>query len=178
MKHQQFETWILLETKLSIEQSRELHQHLRICSKCRRLAQSQRAITHLFATVPTPAPEPGFTNRWHDRLARAETRKKNRIIWGTLSVLTLAFFLTLVGFSLEVVSVSEYIPQFLAIFISQAARWFNLVTSLQNIFSPILRVGIKLIPQSWIIALIIGLSTIPFAGVVAISKNRSNLYTT
>ncbi len=171
MKHQLYETQILLETKLTPAQNRELHLHLRTCSQCRRLAQAQREITHLFETTPAPYPQPGFTTRWKKRLIRAEHGRRNLITWTTLSVLTLAFLFTLVGLSLQVTSSSEYFPQFLTFLISQATRWVNFIASLQNIFSPLLRVGIKLIPQSWIIAFVVSLSGITFAWVITLSKN-------
>ncbi|MBS1250659.1 MAG: hypothetical protein MAG431_02253 [Chloroflexi bacterium] len=171
MNHQPYETWILLETKLDAEQEREYYQHLRTCSQCRRLAQAQREIEHLFATSPAPYPQPGFTSRWKERLAKVEEGRKNFATWIMLSVLTLAFLFTLVGLSLQIISRAEYFPQLIAVAISQAARWFNLLTSLENFFSPVLRVGIKLIPQSWILAFIFSLSGIVTTWVITLSKN-------
>ena len=171
MKHQLYETWILLESKLTPAQERELQDHLKTCSQCRRLAQSQREIAHLFSAAPAPYPQPGFTTRWRKRLNKIEQRKKNLITWTTLSALVLVFTLTLVGLSVQVTSLSEYFPQLLTVGISQATRWLNFLASLQNIFSPLFQVGIKLIPQSWILAFIVCLSGIMFAWVITFSKN-------
>ncbi|OQY28253.1 MAG: hypothetical protein B6I38_09385 [Anaerolineaceae bacterium 4572_5.1] len=173
MNHQPFETWILLETKLTPAQNRELLNHLRTCPQCRRLAQSTREITHLFKTTPTPYPLPGFTTRWKRRLNQKEQGKKNLITWVTLSALTLTVILTMISFSTQIPSLSEHFPQLLTAFISLTTRWITFITSLQNIFSPLFRVGIKLIPSTWIFAFAISLSGITIAWLVTLSKSNS-----
>lgn len=175
MKHQPYETWILLETKLTAEQRRELYQHTKTCSQCRRLAKSQREIAYLFSTTPTPYPAPGFTNRWKKRLTSVEEGKKKTAILITLSALSLAFILTFVGLSFQITSRSEYFPQIMTVVISQAARWINLITSLERLLTPMLRVGVKLIPQSWIVAFVFSLGSIGFAWAITLSKT-SNIF--
>jgi len=171
MNHQLYETWILMEPKLTPAQKRELQDHLKICPQCRRLAQAQQEIAHLFSAAPAPYPQPGFTTRWRKNLDKIEQGKKNLITWTTLSALVLVFTLTLIGISVQVTSLSEYFPQLLTVGISQATRWLNFMASLQNIFSPLLRVGVELIPQSWIITFVVSLSGIMLAWVITFSKN-------
>ena len=174
MKHQPFETWILLETKLTAEQNRELQNHLRTCPHCQRLYQSSREIAQLFRTTPAPYPQPGFNTRWKKRLAKREQGKKNILTWTTLSVLTMTVLITLIGLSTQIISFSDRLPQLLTVLISQTTRWVNFIASLQNIFSPLFRVGIKLIPTAWIFAFAVSLSGIALAWIVTLSK--SNFY--
>ncbi|MEA2008528.1 MAG: zf-HC2 domain-containing protein, partial [Chloroflexota bacterium] len=141
MNHQPFETWILLETKLTPAQKRELQNHLRTCPQCRRLSRSARGIAYLFTTTPAPYPLPGFATRWKKRLDREEQGKKNLLTWTTLSALTLTVLLTMIGLSTQIAPLSEHFPQLLMALISQATHWINFVMSLQNIFSPLFRVG-------------------------------------
>lgn len=171
MNHQLYETWVLLEPELTPAQKRELQDHLKTCSYCRRLAQTQREIAHLFSAAPVPYPQPGFTARWRKRLVRVEQGKKNLITWTTLSVLVLAFTLTLVGLSVQTASLSDSFPQILTVIISQTTVWLNFMASLQNFFSPLLRVGIKMIPAPWVLTFIVSLSGITLVWVITLSKN-------
>lgn len=171
MKHQPFETWILLEQKLTPEQKQALRNHLKTCAHCRHLDQSMREITQLFKTTPAPYPAPGFTTRWKKRLADRERKKKNVLTWTTISALTLTILVTMAMFITQIVPLSNHFPQLLIAIISQATYLVNFIASLQNLFSPLFRIGIKLIPTTWLFAFSVSLSGITAAWFVMLSKS-------
>jgi anti-sigma factor RsiW len=171
MNHQPYETWILLDERLTPEQNRELRDHLQNCPQCQRLAQAHRQISQLFQTTPAPYPKAGFTTRWKKRLKRAEQSQNRTITWISLSVLSLALLGTMVGLSIQLTPLTEQFPQLLLIGISQAALWSKMLTALQNLFLPLLRVSIKMIPSTWVIALTITCSGVALAWLISLSKS-------
>ena len=80
MNHRPFEDWLLEDQPLTPEQNRELQSHLRICSSCSSIAESNIALhtTHLVSSAA------GFTDRFKARLARRRGEQTWRQIIGTL----------------------------------------------------------------------------------------------
>jgi hypothetical protein len=80
MNHRPFEDWLLDDQALSPEQNRELQSHLRNCSSCTAIVESNLALhtTHIVSA------EPGFTDRFQARLARRRSEQRWRQIVGTL----------------------------------------------------------------------------------------------
>ena len=73
MNHQPFEDWLLDDQALTSEQQRELQSHLRICTSCSSIAESNLAL-HSTKMI---SPAKGFASRFETRLI--EHRKANRI---------------------------------------------------------------------------------------------------
>ncbi len=69
MNHRPFEDWLLDDQPLTPGQTRELQAHLRICTSCAALAESNLALE----SVRLVAPAEGFALRFQERLA--ESRK-------------------------------------------------------------------------------------------------------
>jgi hypothetical protein len=80
MNHQPFENWLLDEEPLTPQQQRDLHKHLRGCTACSGIADSNLALhtTH----IATPAP--GFTDRFQPRLASWRREQIRRQAIGTI----------------------------------------------------------------------------------------------
>ena len=80
MNHQPFENWLLDDEPLTNPQKRELQIHVRDCTSCAAIADSNLAL-HATRGV---APVPGFTDRFRPRLAAWRREQRRRQILGTV----------------------------------------------------------------------------------------------
>ena len=80
MNHRPFEDWLLDDQPLSPEQKRDLQSHLRFCTSCSAIAESNLAIH----TAKTVSPAPGFTDRFRAKLVHRRQEQKWRQIVGLL----------------------------------------------------------------------------------------------
>lgn len=173
MKHQQYETWILLGTELDLEQHRELQIHLKQCSQCQSLYQATHQIAHLFKNGPVPEPSPGFSTRWMTRIEKVENRKNQLILGITLSVISIATLLLLSSVGLQIRAGAAYLPQFMLEMITLVAKWIIFLNQLRDIVSPLLRVSMKLISPIWLYTLGFSLSGITGAWMISLFKSRT-----
>jgi hypothetical protein len=173
MKHQQYETWILLDTKLNQEQQRDLQVHLKQCSQCQSLYQTTHQIAHLFKTAPIPEPKPDFSSRWIKRMEKAENRKNRTILVVTLGVIAAATLVLLSSVGLQLRSSMAYFPQMLLEMVTLLARWIVFVNQLSDIVSPIFRVSMKLLSPIWFFAFGISLSGIIVAWMISLLRSRN-----
>ncbi|OEU54795.1 MAG: hypothetical protein BA871_11770 [Desulfuromonadales bacterium C00003096] len=173
MKHQQYETWILLGTELDLEQHRELQVHLKQCSQCQSLYQATHQIAHLFKTNPVPEPSPGFSARWMTRIEKVENRKSRLILGVTLSVISLATLLMLSSVGLQIRAGMAQFPQLMLEMVTLVAKWIIFLNQLRDIVSPLIRVSMKLISPIWLITLGFSLSGITIAWMISLSKSRT-----
>jgi hypothetical protein len=95
MNHQPFEDWLLDDEPLTIQQELELQIHLRGCTACAAMADSNLALH----SVRRLEPAPGFTDRFAARLAGWRKAQLRRQAFGTivLVVASLASLYALVG---------------------------------------------------------------------------------
>jgi hypothetical protein len=80
MNHQPFENWLLDDEPLTIPQKRELQIHVRGCSSCAAIADSNLALHATHATAPAP----GFRERFRSRLVAWRREQQRRQILGTI----------------------------------------------------------------------------------------------
>ena len=92
MNHQPFETWLLEEQPLNIEQKRELQSHLQACKYCTALFETDLAL-HSKKMV---SPAPGFTARFEKRLTVQRIAERRHRFWG-LIILVLGAIILLFG---------------------------------------------------------------------------------
>lgn len=173
MNHQQFETWILQEPDLKKERQRELHLHLKGCSRCQSFYQAVHQLDHLFKIAPDPAPPANFSTRWLDRIERRERRRNWRILGFTLTGITLATVVLLSVVGLEIRSAVDFFPQMmleLITFITNGIIFFNQIS---NILSPLVRVGSKYLSPLWLYAITFGLSGITATWIISSLRSRS-----
>jgi hypothetical protein len=85
MNHQPFENWLLGEESLSAQQQRELQEHLRGCSFCSGIADSNLALRSTRMAMPAP----GFTERFRPRLATWKQEQVRRQAMGTIFLVIL-----------------------------------------------------------------------------------------
>ncbi len=73
MNHRPFEDWLLEDQRLTSDEERELQAHLRVCTSCAAIAESNLALH----STRMASPAEGFISRFEMRLA--ENRKAMRI---------------------------------------------------------------------------------------------------
>ncbi len=98
MHHQPFEEWIFSEDPLTLDEERALQNHIQSCEHCRLLSKAWGAIEFQMKHAPIAAPEPGFTQRWEEKLIQERIRKQKRLTYFLLVVIAgsaLALFLAL-----------------------------------------------------------------------------------
>ena len=85
MDHRPFEDWLLDNKDLTINEKRQLDDHLRTCHSCTALAEVDLALK----SVRVTAPATGFTDRFQVRLAARKKALRQRNFWGFL-ILTMS----------------------------------------------------------------------------------------
>ncbi|HUI87763.1 MAG TPA: hypothetical protein VLX61_03450 [Anaerolineales bacterium] len=80
MNHRPFEDWLLEDQALTGEQERELQAHLRVCTACAAIAESNLAL-HSTRMV---SPAKGFVSRFETRLLEHRKAARVREIIGTV----------------------------------------------------------------------------------------------
>ena len=92
MNHQPFETWLLEEQPLNIEQKRELKAHLQTCKYCNALFETGLALN----SKKMVSPAAGFTARFEKRLIAHHIAERRRRFWG-LIIMVLGGIVLLLG---------------------------------------------------------------------------------
>jgi hypothetical protein len=80
MNHRPFEDWLLDDQPLTPQQARDLHAHLRSCTYCASIAESNLALH----TARMIAPAAGFTDRFKIRLVDWRRQQRWQQMAGTL----------------------------------------------------------------------------------------------
>ena len=173
MKHQPFETWIVLDTDLNQEQQRDLQVHLNQCSQCQSLYRATHQLAHLFKTAPVPEPTPRFSSRWIARMEKVENRR-NRIILGvTLAVISVVTLILLSSVGIQLRSSLSYFPQVMLEMITLVANWIVFINQLSDIISPLIRVSLKMISPAWLYTFGVSLSGITTAWIFSALRSRT-----
>ena len=156
MNHRPFEDWLLEDQPITGEQERELQAHLRVCTSCAAIAESNLAL-HSTRMV---SPAKGFVSRFEIRLTEHRKAMRVRQIIGAL-------IFVLAGLALLYWYASPFIQEVMR----SPADWITnvvgyllfLLTSIQ-VFSELSRVSLHLLldfvsPLGWfaILSLVSGL---------------------
>ncbi len=80
MNHRPFEDWLLDDEPLTVQQQRDLEAHVRSCSTCAAIAESNLAL-HAARLV---GPADGFADRFRVRLEKRRKEQRWRQVIGTL----------------------------------------------------------------------------------------------
>jgi hypothetical protein len=80
MNHRPFEDWLLDDQPLTAQQTRELQAHVRSCTSCSAIAESNLAL-HAARRV---APAAGFADRFRLRLEKRRREQRWRQVIGTV----------------------------------------------------------------------------------------------
>ncbi len=146
MSHQPFETWILDQETLSMEDRRALQAHLVSCAQCQRLERRWQAVHQELRARSMASPAPGFTRRWQAGLAERRAREQRRQAWrifGTLLAAALFFLVVLAGYLIATTTLTDWLVAFsrtaesshvflqMAIYVVQ--NWFTSTPAALNI---------------------------------------------
>lgn len=139
--HQPFSDWLLTVEPLTIEQSRQLQEHLRSCEICRQRHQAWNGVQHLLQTSGQIGPTPGFAFRWQVRLVAQRIERQRQVAW--------AFFLVMAGLSLALLGLMgwqflsalaapQQIVALLMISLTSLAGYLHTFFQVMNIFSGVI----------------------------------------
>jgi len=107
MSHQPFETWLFSGETLETNEEQSLTAHLRECEYCAALSDALIHVSETFNDIPAPNPTPGFTQRWHTRLAIQRQQRQHRNMWiFTMSMFGVAGLIFVIMLLLNVNSVN------------------------------------------------------------------------
>jgi hypothetical protein len=95
MSHQPFETWLLDQQTLPIDDRRALQVHLDGCPQCLRLQHRWQMVHQELQLQPMVSPAPGFTLRWKEGLAVRKAREQSRQAWKMAALLFAAAIIVL-----------------------------------------------------------------------------------
>jgi predicted anti-sigma-YlaC factor YlaD len=157
MKHQPFETWILLDETLTSEQTRQLEDHLHTCEHCRQLRDAWIGAQTLMGESQALEPALGFTQRWEERL-HLERRKQllNRHQWHAWIILILianVVSILAVVLGIQFFATYDSLAEVLLIWVYRIASFLTVVNVLQNFISTLLSVIPGLLPTGGWVAL-------------------------
>ncbi len=139
MNHQPFEDWLLEDQHLTTEQERELQAHLRVCTSCTAIAESNLAL-HSARMV---APAQGFVSRFETRLIENRKAARVRQIIGAL-ILVLAGIALLYWLTSPFIIEAMHSP---AEWLTTAIGYFLFITTTFQALGEISRVFLHLLPD-------------------------------
>lgn len=160
MDHQPFKTWIILGARLDSSRTEKLQAHLADCQECQQLRDAQRQIGKAFQISPSPEPAPGFSHRWTARMEEREKKARNRLIWILLSGILISLFSLLTIAGLQLRSQLPSLSEVLLIAVHQTARWIYYFNHLWDLAEPLLSVGLKIIPRTWLTGAAVALTAL------------------
>lgn len=165
MNHQPFETWMINDVHLSLEQETVLQSHLATCPECRKLQSGWQAARQALRAAPMIRPAPGFQYRFSASLAQrralqAHQRQIRNLILG-LSISVIATALLLLVVILAAASPVDILVRTTEI-ITGLIGWWNrasrlLIATLQQpvalVIWILLTSGISLLAFGWLFTL-------------------------
>jgi hypothetical protein len=138
MRHQPFESWIIDDTNLTIEQAQSLQSHLQSCEDCRKLSSGWAVARAYLSQAPAVSPAPGFTRRFGASIAERRFHQQQMQVRRTLLYLiggSFASLLALMAYLLFIVTpTGVFITAFRSL--THTLVWWN---NLQDIYLPLVQ---------------------------------------
>jgi hypothetical protein len=149
MKHQPYEDWIFAQEVLDMDQSKELHVHLKLCERCNTLASALSDVETRLTSDELIGPAPGFTNRWRERLEKKKQvshRRQTSVLLGGLSTGALILFVPLlIRWVLTALSPGEILSGF----IQDTVNWFAIIGFTGDVTAGVIDGMVDTIPVGW-----------------------------
>ena len=153
MNHQPFETWLIAEEPLTLEQKQALHEHLSVCDSCSRLSTAWRSVEQLFHASPVVKPIEGFRERWQARLEGEQQVERRRVdrrqSWMLLSVYSGGALVFLLLFALLGVVTFESPTELLLAGVYRLVYTYTNLNVIEKILSTLLSVLWTAVPPSY-----------------------------
>jgi hypothetical protein len=149
MKHQPYETWVLMQEELTASQRDQLQAHLETCDVCRSLSFAFSRMENEISTVPMISPKEGFTHRWRERLAAENAMRKQRnvsiLFGGLIFAISVLFVPILIQIVLLILS-----PEDLVISATNSAfNWLSWIGFAGDIAYAFAKSSIETFPAAW-----------------------------
>ncbi len=137
MDHQPFESWLLQEEPLILEDQYTLKNHLDQCESCRQLSQAYKKVARQFHQPLMVGPAKGFSSRWQKRLEveRARTHRKQSL--GLLAFSLVAAFFLMLGLVFYLLPVFQAPKLYILSFIYQFFTFTQVFDILKILYSAI-----------------------------------------
>ncbi len=146
MKHQPFETWLLMDDPLTSEQTQMLAEHILSCEHCQQLRVAKFSFENLFRDTTNVEPNPGFSSRWQARLKmerQLEAASRHRWqSWITFILIANAVSLLAVLLGLQFFNTFDSLTELLVVWVYRLTSLLSIV----NIFQNFLAIMIRTIP--------------------------------
>ncbi len=154
MKHQPFETWILLDESLSPEDVQLLDAHLKGCEECRMLKAAWGHVDMLFQETPALEPVAGFADRWQMHLNRERSLQRNSRYrwqsWITLILIANAVSLLAVLLGLQFLNNFHSLTEILLLLVYRLTAMITFINVFQNLLAVVIRTLPGLLsPAGW-----------------------------
>jgi hypothetical protein len=148
MKHQPFETWLFEKADLTLDQNKELEEHLVLCERCSTIAAAWREVEDRIQKALCAAPAPSFSKRWMSRMAHNRRLASQRQVHGVLLSMSVALMLLGILVSIRLLPLLE--PLFPIIVegfnkIVNVIVHYNLVWEILDVMGGIILEGIPMI---------------------------------
>jgi len=170
MDHQPFKTWIILDARLDNSRTEKLQAHLADCQECQQLRAAQRQLGKAFRISTSPEPAPGFSQRWTARVEEREKKARSRLTWILLSGVLISLFSVLTVAGLQLRSQLPSLSEVVLVAVHQTARWIYYFNHLWDLAEPLLSVGLKIIPRTWLTGAAVVLSALLVVPLLQILK--------
>lgn len=128
MNHYPFEEW-LFEEHLSLDEEKQLKDHLAHCVDCCELSAALKETDQLFANLPLAEPKPGFTSRWVDYAYRKEEERQKTWVWRLLGSLVVCAGLSVLILQLPLLISGISFTQFFT------GMFLRLLANVENFYS-------------------------------------------
>lgn len=146
MKHQPFETWLLMDDPLTFEQNQALNEHLLSCKHCQQLRDARYSFESVFRESTSVDPAPGFANRWQARLkSERQLEESSRYRWQswiTFILIANAVSLLAVLLGMQFFNTFDSFTELLVVWVYRLTSLLTIV----NIFQNFLAIMIRTIP--------------------------------
>ncbi len=149
MNHQPYEDWLFIQDGLSPEEEKELAAHLHQCEACKTLSTSWTEIEGMFAMEATVEPQPGFSQRWKERLQVSREAAHHRQTSLILFLLSSATAILALPLSLQVALIALSPEDILFDAIREAAHWLAWFGFLGDFATTFLGSVVETVPVLW-----------------------------
>lgn len=170
LNHLPFEDWLLSTETLSLDEARQLQEHLQSCQACMRLSVALREVDRELHNAPVLAPTPGFVSRWQTRLEanRLQSHRRQTFLIMFLCIGGAMFMLSLLGLAIFPVLRSPW-PVFLA-FLYELTSTFTLATVISEALVTVLKAVYEMVPVTQWAAIWVALAGLGALWVVAMHR--------
>lgn len=175
MKQQPFDEWVLAAEDLTPEQAKALQEHLSTCKNCQALVEADCAVRSLLTDAAVISPDPGFVQRWEERLNRSRQKAHRRQVSIVLGVSAVAAGIILSVFSVKLLWLLASLDDLLIDIFWEGFRMIEAVALIGHFGTTFIDVLSGVVSPLWgiaLISLIVGLCVLWFISLYRIGHQN------